>query len=141
MDKKYKNILVAVDGSEQSFNALREAIEVTKRNSGKLHVLTVKDSEGIYGVVGQNTLEISDRDFIAQKIIRDATKIINERVDFETYIIAGSPKRRIVSFAESQKIDLIMIGFSGAGMISKLLVGSTTTYVISHTPCNVMVVR
>lgn len=141
MKEKYKNILVAIDGSKQSFSALEEAVEVAKRNGGKLHVITVKESQAVYGVVGQNTLNLSDTDVIAQEIIRDAKKIINDSVPFETDIIAGSPKHRIVSFAESQSIDLIIIGFTGAGMISKILVGSTTSYVVSHAPCNVMVVR
>jgi nucleotide-binding universal stress UspA family protein len=141
MKEKYKDILVALDGSEQSFNALEEAVEVARRNNGKLHVITVKDTQGVYGVVGPTTFELADTDFIAQKIIRDATKIIDDLVPYETDIIAGSPKRRIVSFAEAQDIDLIIIGFSGAGMIDKILVGSTTTYVVSHAPCNVMVVR
>ena len=141
MKENNKNILVAIDGSEQSFSALEEAIEVTKRNGGKLHVLTVKETQAVYGVVGQNTLELSNQDLVAQKILQDATKMINGRIPYETDIIAGSPKHRIVSFAETQDTDLIIIGFTGAGMISKLLVGSTTSYVVSHAPCNVMVVR
>ena len=43
MHKQYKNILVAVDGSEQSYNAVYEAIETAKRNEAKLTALTVKE--------------------------------------------------------------------------------------------------
>ena len=39
MKKEYKNILVAVDGSEQAYNAVSEAVEITKRNKAKLQVL------------------------------------------------------------------------------------------------------
>ncbi|MCQ5149684.1 universal stress protein, partial [Coprococcus eutactus] len=61
----------------------------------------------------------------------------------ETYEIAGNPKLRIVNFAEEEdkNIDLIVIGATGTDMFDRLLVGSTTNYVINHAPCNVIVVK
>ena len=53
----------------------------------------------------------------------------------------GSPKKEIVDFAQANDIDLIVIGVTGTGAFDRLLVGSTTAYVIDHARCNVMVVK
>ena len=36
---EYKNLLVGVDGSEQSKMAVQKAIDIAKRNNAKLHLL------------------------------------------------------------------------------------------------------
>lgn len=46
MISKYKNILVAVDGSEHSEHAFEEAVEAAKRHDAKLNVISIiNDSE------------------------------------------------------------------------------------------------
>ena len=41
MVEEYKNILVAVDGSEQAYDALREAVDTAKLNHSHLKILYV----------------------------------------------------------------------------------------------------
>ncbi|MFK5276936.1 universal stress protein [Lactococcus lactis] len=43
MVEEYKNILVAVDGSEQAYDALREAVDTAKLNHSHLKILYVTD--------------------------------------------------------------------------------------------------
>lgn len=43
--------------------------------------------------------------------------------------------------ASRNKIDLIVIGTRGLGGFKKLLLGSVSSGVITHAPCNVLVVR
>lgn len=38
MGESYKNILVAVDGSDQSEKAFQEAVKIAKRNNAALHI-------------------------------------------------------------------------------------------------------
>ncbi|MCL2112793.1 MAG: universal stress protein [Streptococcaceae bacterium] len=142
MKKQYKNILVAVDGSEQAYNAVSEAAEVAKRNDGKLHILTVKDIGRYYGMAGRvvltDTLEL---DKSAEEILDKASHLVTNEVETEIYEVSGVPKYTIADFSKEHGIDLIVIGATGTGFIDKLLVGSTTQYVVSHASCNVMVVR
>ncbi|AYG00114.1 MULTISPECIES: universal stress protein [Lactococcus] len=142
MKKQYKNILVAVDGSEQAYNAVSEAAEVAKRNDGKLHILTVKDIGRYYGMAGRvvltDTLEL---DKSAEEILDKASHLVTNEVETEIYEVSGVPKYTIADFSKEHDIDLIVIGATGTGFIDKLLVGSTTQYVVSHASCNVMVVR
>lgn len=43
MKKKYQNILVAVDGSEQSEQAFKEVVEIAERNESAIKILSVID--------------------------------------------------------------------------------------------------
>ena len=53
----------------------------------------------------------------------------------------GSPASEIVSYAEKEKVDLIVMGTKGRGMLKKILLGSTASGVVMNAPCTVMVVR
>lgn len=75
----------------------------------------------------------------SQNILRNAKKIISDAVDYGTQAKNGNPKSAIVEYAKEEKIDLIVIG--GTGAFSRLLLGSTTAYVVNHAPCNILVVR
>lgn len=141
MKKEYKNIMVAVDGSEQSYNAVQEAVEVTKRNGGKLQIVTVKDNKRYYGMAGAGFVETPGLDQMAQEILNEASRLVGDKVEVTLQELSGTPKYRIVSFSEEHNIDLIVIGSTGAGVIDKLMLGSTTQYVVSHAPCNVMVIK
>ncbi|MCL2112795.1 universal stress protein [Lactococcus protaetiae] len=141
MKKQYKNILVAVDGSEQSYNAVGEATEIAKRNEAKLVILTVKDINRYYGMAGAGRIETPGLDRIAEDILAKAAKLVKNEVEVRTEEIAGNPKHRIVKFAEEEGVDLIVIGSTGAGFFDKLMLGSTTRYVVDNATCNVMIVR
>ena len=142
MKKQYKTILVAVDGSDQSYNALHEAVKLAKRNDGKLHILTVIDIGRYYGMSGPTIVaEIPRLERVAEEIIDQASRLVGDGINFETHVATGRPTYRIIDFAKENKIDLIVIGATGADVIDKFLLGSTTQYVVNHAPCNVMVVK
>ena len=52
------------------------------------------------------------------------------------------PKRFIIHAAtETYPIDLIVIGATGKGTLTRAVVGSTTDYVVNHAKCSVFVVK
>ena len=54
----------------------------------------------------------------------------------------GNPKRALTEeLPQKYEIDLIYVGATGKGRFQRLLVGSTSGYIVNHAPCNVMVVR
>lgn len=52
-----------------------------------------------------------------------------------------SPKQALVDYATDHDIDLIFVGTRGLGFVSKLFMGSFSTYIAHTAPCNIMVVR
>lgn len=143
MVKQYENILVAVDGSEQSYDAVREAINISKRNRARLKVLYVLNNKLANIPVHMDTITLyksvqEHADFVVEQIHR---RIDDKEYDFEIVRLTGTPKREIVSFSKENNIDLIIIGSTGLDAIDRFIVGSTTQYVVSHAPCNVIVVK
>ena len=63
-------------------------------------------------------------------------------VHLKTEIIASpSIVDAIVSFAEKENVDLIIIGTKGESAIKKFLLGSVSSGVVTYAHCTVMVVR
>ncbi|KZK40075.1 Universal stress protein UspA [Lactococcus cremoris] len=143
MVEQYKNILVAVDGSEQSYDALREAIETAQANDSQLKILYVLndklanipvhlDTMTLYKSVQEHSDYVVDQ---VQGYLKDT------EVSFEIVRLTGSPKREIINYSKENNIDLIVLGSTGLDAIDRFIIGSTTQYIVNHTSCNVMVVK
>ncbi len=52
---------------------------------------------------------------------------IPDRVNVETVTLQGKPSRELLQFADSTHADLLVTGSRGAGLLDRLLVGSTAT--------------
>lgn len=142
MADKYKNILVAVDESEQAQSAFIEAVEIAKRNEAKLSVVAIADTSNLWGDgygVG-NILQAQEE--AAQMVIDVLVESFGAGLTIEKIQETGSPKEIIAKdLPKKNGYDLIVIGATGKGAIQRALLGSTTSYVVTHAPCNVLVVR
>ena len=143
MVEQYKNILVAVDGSEQSYDALREAIETAQANDSQLKILYVLndklanipvhlDTMTLYKSVQEHSDYVVDQ---VQGYLKDT------EVSFEIVRLTGSPKREIINYSKENNIDLIVLGSTGLDAIDRFIIGSTTQYIVNHASCDVMVVK
>lgn len=143
MVEQYKNILVAVDGSEQSYDALREAIETAQANDSQLKILYVLndklanipvhlDTMTLYKSVQEHSDYVVDQ---VQGYLKDT------EVSFEIVRLTGIPKREIINYSKENNIDLIVLGSTGLDAIDRFIIGSTTQYIVNHASCNVMVVK
>lgn len=146
MEESYKNILVAVDGSDQADKAFQEAIKIAKRNGAALHILSVIEEMGNYFgelTMSMGTLMEDLRTKEEEEMKDREAKALEEGVaQVFTYVLYGYPKSLIADFTESKEpIDLIVIGRTGLNGFERLMVGSTTSYVVNHTKANVLVVN
>ena len=65
---------------------------------------------------------------------------VPSHVRFETEMLNGRPPREVLQFAEKVGADVIVTASSGAGVIDRLLVGSTATGVLRGAQCAVLAV-
>jgi nucleotide-binding universal stress UspA family protein len=56
----------------------------------------------------------------------------------QTSLLEGQPYEEIVTYAESNDIDMIVLGVRGHGLVKTLLLGSTTDRVVRRSPCPVL---
>ena len=141
MKDVYKKILVPVDDSNQAMNALHEAIAVAKRNEAELFILNVKDETRLRGTSIALAMSVDEIEEESKQIINNLTKDFPKDVAFQTVTFIGNPKKDIVKFAEDNAMDLIVIGANSKKLVDRILIGSTTSYVVEKSPCNVMVVK
>jgi nucleotide-binding universal stress UspA family protein len=141
----YKKIFCPIDGSETSNRGMREAIELAKDQQAQLCFLHVVDFSVLimYTPVIENSFD-AIRD-AGQEILNSAVAAARDRgVSAESRlaeILTGRPAPTIVEEAEKYGADLIVIGTHGRRGISRLLLGSDATGVVSTGKMPVLLVK
>ena len=147
-------IVVAIDGSEPSFDAADYAISLAELYNSQLTALYV---------VSARVHNEFDSDMTEEKMPDQIKKIMNEAkiesepwfkrirnaidneslINFRTKIILSSVKVSgiIVNFSEDAKTDLIVIGTRGRSGFKRLLLGSVASDTVMYAHCPVLVVK
>lgn len=144
MLKEYKNILVAVDGSDEAELAFKKAINVTKRNQAHLLLVHVIDTRAFQSVSSFDEDLASQATKMAKQTLEEYVSYAKDQGLYQiSYKIEyGTPKPIIAKqLPEKEEIDLILIGATGLNAVERLLIGSVSEYVIRHAHCDVLVVR
>jgi nucleotide-binding universal stress UspA family protein len=146
----FTNILVALDGSEASKRALVRAVDEAERWKAKLQVIYVVEMINFSSLTPDNTLEGENtREILyrvmekeGKEVLRKAKKSGTEKgLTVITHLKQGHAGIEIVSLAEQEKSDLIVVGSHGKSNIDRLLMGSVSTFVVTHSKITTIVVR
>lgn len=138
----YQRILLAVDGSKHSKRATEQAVAIASLTEGSLiEVVLVADFSKAKNEVlhsqGKEELEVARR----KKLI-NIEKIIQEKnVSYEVNILHGEPGPTIVSHANDQQFDLLVIGSRGLNTLQEMVLGSVSHKVVKRADCPVLVVK
>jgi nucleotide-binding universal stress UspA family protein len=140
----FTNILVAIDGSDASQRAFVRAVEEAKVWNARLHVIYVVETGLFSSLPADNTVEIMYR--VLEKegtvVLEKAKKYATESgVTAITHMKQGHAGSEVVTLADKEKADLIMVGSHGKSQADRLLIGSVSTYVVTHGKVTTMVVR
>jgi nucleotide-binding universal stress UspA family protein len=146
---KFSKILVAIDGSQSSMDAAEYAIEMAKKDAAQIIAVTVnRISLSSYGLATpEGELESpQDKEIILESKERFANldQIAKQNnVELKTELINSqmSIDGTIVEYAESEDVDLIIMGTRGRSGFKKLLLGSIASAVVTYSPCPVMIVK
>jgi len=137
-----KNILVPVDFSETSKNALDYAQNVAKALGASVHVLhVILDPHSQAWSVEVPEMNLSR---LTESWQTQAQKRLDElTVDApgERVVTTGHAFSEIIRYAESHGIDLIVMGTRGLGAVEHMLLGSVAEKVVRKAPCPVLTVR
>jgi nucleotide-binding universal stress UspA family protein len=139
--KKVRNILilVAVDGSESSKNALLQSLKFARKQHCGIKVATVIPSyEGELNLTGVKNIADSFRE-PGEKVLTEARELaLGEGIEVETILTEGTTHEEIVDLAVANNCDLIVMGRRGASMFDTFM-GTTTARVIGYSPIDVLV--
>jgi nucleotide-binding universal stress UspA family protein len=134
-----KTIVVGYDGSDGAKRALERAASLCKNETNLLVVLAesvVMPLKGALAVV--DPIEAEE----GKRALGEARSWLRERgIAAELVEAHGDPVKAICGLAEDVHADLVVVGTRGHGTIGRLLLGSVSTGVVEHAPCDVLVVR
>ena len=140
-------ILVPVDVSKNSMEAVKVALKYAKATKTDIYLMTVTpfisglDLEISAHAMNTLTESMKNRGEEVLKMAQDILKA--EGVSAKTVLASSiSAADEIISFAEKERVDLIIIGSRGLGSAAtRFIMGSVASKVVTHAPCNVYVVK
>jgi nucleotide-binding universal stress UspA family protein len=139
-------ILVPIDFSEHSKNALKYAIPFAQQFIASIDLLyvvepTVYPADFSFGQVGFPNVEDELRKRGAEELDELIDRVIAGRVRARRVIKTGKPFYEINEYAREANMDLIIIATHGHTGVEHILFGSTAEKVVRKAPCPVLVVR
>jgi len=141
----YRRILAAYDGSENAKRALQKAVSLARAQSAALQiVVAVSLIMPVYGTAAPYYPPGYSEEVMKQgkKILGEALDRAKEAVPGATGVLKdGYASEVILAMAESDGVDLIVVGRRGMSRVERLLVGSVSSSVLSHSKCDVLVVK
>jgi nucleotide-binding universal stress UspA family protein len=130
-----KRILAPTDFSELSANGVRYAFQLAKELGSELVIMNIvpldESNFASKREIDQHKLELDE--FLVD---RD----VNPDLNLRKLVEPGVPSGTIISFAERENCDLIVMSSHGRSGLSRVLVGSVTEQILRKSPCPVLVV-
>lgn len=137
----YKHIVLAADGSENALRATQHAVHLAKMSGAKVEVLLIADfKRAKYEVLHAESNE--ELDYERRQKIRPVEELLYaDKIDYEVKILHGEPGPTIVDYANSQDVDLVVIGSRGLNSLQEMVLGSVSHKVVKRVKAPVLVVK
>jgi nucleotide-binding universal stress UspA family protein len=143
---EWKKILCPIDFSEASRDALRAAVEVTRRFGGELTLFhayplpgytlpegTVLPNAEMLQALADETQAMLDK-WKAEAVAMGAAQVVTDKA-------VGEPAAAILDAAEAGKFDLVVVATHGRTGLAHMLLGSVAERVVRRCPTPVLTVR
>ncbi|KAL5015054.1 hypothetical protein ScPMuIL_009324 [Solemya velum] len=143
-----RQILIAVDGSDQAENAFNWYLNNVHKEGDQVIGLHCAEYNISFGFPGAftNTDAVckamkTAEDKMDQLTAKFAEKLRSSKVKGDIIKETGAkPGELIVKVSEQQKADMIVMGTRGLGAVRRALLGSVSEYVVRHATTPVIVV-
>ena len=140
-----KTILHPSDFSAASRPAFKQAIELAKRDRAMLELLHVISPVYPIGarvpVSTYHRLAAAETTAARKRLVGLLARARAAGAKATLTILEGGPADRIVHAARVRRADLIVMGTRGRTGLSRFLLGSVASRVVSTSPCPVLTVR
>ncbi|WP_119326121.1 universal stress protein [Companilactobacillus musae] len=139
----FKKILVAIDGSKSSFNALDSAVTLAKQFNSELYLVSVVNTVNLPTNVGVSYVPGLTKDLrdSSKRELDKAAQIVSKTgLTYQTELLDGEPREELTIFPQENGIDLIVMGKTGTNALTRVFVGSVTRFVSEHSDINVLIV-
>lgn len=133
---RLQQLLVPLDFSGKSRQALRYAVPLAQKFTAKIHLVHVLRPAGKTAPAALAQLKHE-----AIKRLGEMSALLPPRLRAGNAVLVGKPAEEILALAARNNIDLIVLTTKGLTGLKRVLVGSTAELIMRHAPCPVMSIR
>ncbi|OYT72247.1 MAG: universal stress protein [Chloracidobacterium sp. CP2_5A] len=146
----FENILLATDGSETALKAARAAGALAAKTGGVITILFVMEPFNEMAYISLPGYELGIDPEKVERFQRESAAVVLDRTaevareagaTCVTRYEIGPPAATIVSVAETEGFDVIILGSRGRGPIASFLLGSVCDRVMHRAHCSVLVIK
>lgn len=141
-------IILALDHSENSSEALRWVRRVEWPAGSRVIVMSAVAASLLpvsdaFAPEPEITSAIHDQQVKASRaLVQKAVRTLRDvGMPAESQVVNGDPREEIVELARRERADLIVVGSRGRTGLTKLVLGSVSSHVVTHAHCTVVVVK
>jgi nucleotide-binding universal stress UspA family protein len=130
--------------SPDSFVAFHIARDLARQNGGRLIVLHVADSPGPEQISYREAVSLPQPEAYHRRILRHLHELLDseaEGVPVEYVVVEGGLAEQIERVARESRAELIVIGTHTAGLLQRLLLGSTAEHIMRQSPCPILIAK
>lgn len=138
---QFKKILVGFDGSPQSEKAVECALALAATLDSQVLLFAVARPPEPATMVELDAMLDDAREHFEAQFKNIQQRAAGLEIALQTEIVVGHPVEQIVHRAETDRIDLIILGRRGVSRLERMIIGSTSEKVLRYAHCPVMVVR
>jgi len=137
----FRSILVAVDGSKSSTDALAIAIDLARKYNASVCLLHAFPH--VSDLLGTPQYEhlLEARSAIGEALLGSMRAQVPDGIAVDMQLIEGPAAPAILRVADEDGFDLIIMGSRGQGQLAGILLGSVSTVVAQRAKCPVMIVH
>ena len=143
---RLRRILVPLDFSGQSRQALAFAVPLAAQYGGRIILVHIVEPSPVYtpypgeaGLVRVDTRSIEESS--EETLTQMAGALVPPELLGKTIVRTGRAYAEIIAAAEELDVDLIVMATHGYTGLKHVLLGSTTEHVVRHAHCPVLTVR
>lgn len=139
-----KTILVPLDFSRPSMQALKYAIGLAEEFNAAVHLAHVQPTDELTAIAGAGHLMLNCADAVA--LMQDRLAEVQHEHDVRflpehCHVPSGRPYEEICKLARDLNVDLIVLSTRGHSGLKHIVLGSTAERVVRFAPCPVLIPR
>jgi len=140
----YDTVAIATDGSEAMTPAIEQGVDIADRYDATVHAIAVVDRR-LYVAADDDTrpdVRASLTEEAESAVEAVAAEAGDRSRQVETFVADGVPHSEIVSYADDEAVDLLVVGTHGrTGRDRHVNLGSVSERVVEAATCPVLVVH
>jgi nucleotide-binding universal stress UspA family protein len=142
----FRSVLVAIDGSPDSSQALAHAVDLADCEHARLTILSAAPTPPTIAYSNVGAAEVlakaaQDGEREAAELLEQAVKSVPDSVSVTSIASSKPPRAAILAQIKAGNHDLVVLGSRGRGAVRSVLLGSVSHDILHHSSIPVLIVH